>query len=288
MTFFRSLTDLVLYSNLFIALCAASLAYQSMLINGANNIDRHYLYLVFFATILIYSLHRIIGFGKLERITNSRRINVILKFQHHILLYGLLAFVGVTITVFYINWYTVIWLCLPGLLSLLYILPVFGKQKRFRDLPFIKIFAIGLVWTWVSVFIPILSIQKEMNFKQIIFILEKLLFIIAITIPFDIRDMKVDKLHGIKTIPIPLGERKSKYLSLLLLVMAWLLTIVNHMVGYLSWWTWLALTLSYLITSLIVITIREKSHDYYFTGLLDGTILLQLILIYLMNGYFNQ
>src|SRR3546814_16434708 len=49
------------------------------------------------------------------------------------------------------------------------------------------------------------------------------LFVVAITIPFDIRDIYQDRYYGLKTIPVLFGERKAMVLSSLLLVaqMAW-------------------------------------------------------------------
>ncbi|MCB0664767.1 MAG: UbiA family prenyltransferase [Saprospiraceae bacterium] len=248
--------------------------------------DQKYPYLVFFATIFIYSMHRIIGFGKLERITNNTRINTILKFQKHIILYGLIGLVGLIISSLFIPFSIILWLSIPALLALVYILPIFGHKKRFRDLPFIKIFAIGVVWTWACVFIPMVYDNASLNLNQVIFIFEKLLFIISITIPFDIRDLKVDNLHKIKTIPIELGEEKSKKIALAGIFICWVLVGLNYFSGFLTWSTWLALTFSYLITASIIFLINEKSHDYYFTGLLDGTIILQMILILFFNQMF--
>lgn len=286
MILFRRLVDLILYSNLFIALCAASLVYQTTFVDPSLPTDQNYPYLVFFATIFIYSMHRIIGFGKLERITNNRRINTILKFQKHIVLYGLIGLIGLIISSLFIPFSIILWLSIPTLLAIIYILPVFGNKKRFRDLPFIKIFAIGVVWTWVCVFIPMVYKNAHLNLNQVIFIFEKLLFIISITIPFDIRDLKVDNLHKLKTIPIELGEKKSKKIALAGILICCVLVTLNYLSGFLTWPTWLALTLSYLITASIIYLINERSHDYYFTGLLDGTILLQMILILFFNPTF--
>src|SRR5690606_11789657 len=49
------------------------------------------------------------------------------------------------------------------------------------------------------------------------------LFVVAITIPFDIRDIYQDRYYGLKTIPVLFGERKALALSTLLLVvqMGW-------------------------------------------------------------------
>ncbi|MCB0685693.1 MAG: UbiA family prenyltransferase [Saprospiraceae bacterium] len=283
MLLLRKLIDLVLYSNLFIAVCAASLTYQILYIDQDFTWISPYVYLVFFATLFIYSFHRIIGFGKLDRTANNRRINLILKFQNHIVLYGLIGLVGLTISAFQITFNSFLWLAIPGILAIIYVLPIFGRKRRFRDLPFIKVFAIGLVWAWVCVFIPLLHHNHQLHLPHYLLIIEKLFFIIGITLSFDIRDLKLDQSHQIKTIPVYIGVQRRKILALFLLVLAWMLTYLNYQINYLTLNEWIALTLSYLFITVVVWRASENSHDYYFSGLVDGTILLQFILVMLFS-----
>lgn len=283
MILLRKLVDFLLYSNLFIAICASSLAYQTLVILDQFSWKSSYVLLIFFATFFIYSIHRLIGFGKLERTANNRRINVILSFQNHIILYAIVTFIGLIVSLFYISPASLIWLGAPAVLAFVYVLPIFGNKKRFRDLPFIKIFAIGIAWIWVCVFIPIIDHHEQINLYSGIFLLEKFLFIIGITLPFDIRDLNIDRLHQIKTIPILLGELKSKILAISLITISWFLTTLSCKNGLYSTGDWIALSISYLFTGIIISLVSQKSHDYYFTGLLDGSILLQFILILIFS-----
>jgi 4-hydroxybenzoate polyprenyltransferase len=275
--------DLFLYSNFFIALCAAVFTYQTFSIFGLLKWKEVLPVLIFFATLFIYSLHRIIGFTKLDRTISTRRISFILDFEAHILTYSGLALLGMLVASFYLPLSTILLLSLPALLSVAYIVPIFAKKRRFRDLPYLKVFTVGFVWTWVCVLIPILEMQISFDLSHSLVIIEKLLFITAITIPFDIRDLEIDGLHQLKTVPGEIGADKTKFLSSAMILAAILLVITIHVLGIYSLSVCLALILSYLITAVIINHLSQHMHDYWYSGVLDGTILLQSILVIMLS-----
>ncbi|MBK8504535.1 MAG: UbiA family prenyltransferase [Saprospiraceae bacterium] len=282
MSILRKTIDLFLYGNFLIALCAASLAYQVFLLDHHFSWYTPYPFFIFFATLFLYSAHRIIGFTKLGRTHPNRRMSVIIEFQLHIIIYAVISFTAMLAICCQLSFKVIENLLFPGLLALLYVLPIFNNQKRIRDLPYVKLFIIGLVWTWVCVVIPLKDENINLSGQHWLIIIEKCLFIIAITIPFDIRDLRIDQLHEIKTIPTILGPKKSIILSITLLLLAWMGMSFNYLLLNLNYGVWLALSISYLFSMVVVGVSKEGSHDYYFSGLLDGSILLQFLLILLI------
>jgi hypothetical protein len=104
-----------------------------------------------------------------------------------------------------------------GAIALLYPLelPATGnKNFRLRDIPFVKIFLIALVWAGMAVVLPLVehggwsAVQSE----QLQLLGLQLIFILLITLPFDINDWRIDRMTGVKTIPHVLGIQKSKQL----------------------------------------------------------------------------
>jgi hypothetical protein len=104
-----------------------------------------------------------------------------------------------------------------GAIALLYPLElsVTGKKNfRLRDIPFVKIFLIALVWAGMAVVLPVVehggwsAVQPE----QLQLLGLQLIFILLITLPFDINDWHIDRMTGVKTIPNVLGIQKSKRL----------------------------------------------------------------------------
>ncbi|TND08788.1 MAG: hypothetical protein FD123_2004 [Bacteroidetes bacterium] len=185
-----------------------------------------------------------------------------------------------------------------GLLSVTYAIPFMrwqGEWIRLRDLPGMKIFLIAFVWTVVVVGIPfqLASFPETRDIQPswyktvgMIFFLEVFLFCIAITIPFDVRDMKTDK-KNIRTIPQLMGEKNALRLGALLLFVvagihgfvyliylrddrnAWIYP--DH---YASLGPTLIIVAWSLISAFIVRKASSEKNEMYFSLLLDGLLLL--------------
>lgn len=235
--------------------------------------------LVFFSTLVIYALHRLVSLSKVDQQLNVERFKVIGQYKQHIQRYALLAILGGGICFFYLNWATQVALVLPALLSLGYVIPFLGRQKlRLRDIHFVKIFLIAIVWAYVTVLLPVLEYQIALDWTIGGLFLERCFFIFAITLPFDLRDWEIDKHNGVWTIPAKLGVSKTLYLAMLVLVCWWFLVSQLYPAHLLT-----ALTLSAVSTAIFIYYAPQQKHDYYFTALMDGTMLLQYFLIWILS-----
>jgi 4-hydroxybenzoate polyprenyltransferase len=277
------LIDLLLYSNIFIAACAASLVYQVYWIEDSPGWYNPLAWLVFFATVFVYSAHRLVGFTRLERGYGNRRISVILQFKSHIAGYTLVALAGLFFSCTLVLTSSLLLMMIPGIITLLYIVPVFRHRRRFRDLPYIKVFIVGMVWSWTCIYIPLQELHSNLEVSHYLLIVEKFLFITAITIPFDIRDRELDTLQHIKTIPVVLGIGRSKLICMTLVSLAIIVAGINWHRQYFDGGQFVSLLLAYLSAIMIIYIIHEKSHDYYYSGMLDGTIVLQCVLMLLFS-----
>jgi len=280
----KKFIDLLLYGNFWIAAGALAMSWQSQLIfTGQIQWDALASF-VFFSTLFLYALHRIVGISKLHEYFQLERYSVIATFKTHIQFYALIGFIGTTISFFYLNRAVQAALIIPGLLSLGYVVPFLGRKKRLRDFNHIKIFLVAIVWAWVSVLLPALHSQEPLTLALGLMILERALFIFAITLPFDIRDLKVDMHSEVKTLPAQMGWIKTKYLAQGLVLLALLLAFANYQLQLYSWPQLLALFIAYLITALLIHRSHPDRHDYFYTGLMDGTMILQFILLWSMQS----
>lgn len=102
--------------------------------------------------------------------------------------------------------------------TLFYNMPFqFGRKSlQLRNIAGMKIFLIAAVWSSVTVLLPLTEIQSDMQGDQWISFAQRFLFIFALAIPFDIRDISLDK-QTLRTIPQSLGIRNSKILGMVLL-----------------------------------------------------------------------
>lgn len=143
-----------------------------------------------------------------------------------------------------------------GAIAVLYPLEVpvgKGKSLRLRDIPFAKIFLIALVWAGMAVILPLTELLgwKGLRVNELILLLLQALYILIITLPFDINDRQIDRITGVLTIPNVLGTLKSKYLVTalsvwyLLAMALWLpqsnllflvgLTVLLSALNYMTW-----------------------------------------------------
>lgn len=92
----------------------------------------------------------------------------------------------------------------------------FFLEKFIRKIPLLKVFYVGLTWALINSWL----ILPEFNWP--IFWISWL-FVSALVLPFDIRDMKSD---DVVTFPILIGVQKTKYLAYLLVFVACLVGLI--------------------------------------------------------------
>ncbi len=158
-----------------------------------------------------------------------------------------------------------------GILTLLYgcsFLRINNKKYSIRYLPGIKIFIIALVWAGAVVFFPL-----GFNSKAILFFIEIFLFVIALTLPFDIRDMLFDK-GNVKTLPILLGVLKTKFLGILCLAIS--LAIHSY-----SFDTYYSYSITIVVLGLLLMYAKVKQSTYYSSFWIEGVPIFYLGILYL-------
>ena len=177
----------------------------------------------------------------------------------------------------FINYGSFFFLLHLGLISTLYNVPEKSKGMfRFplRSIPIVKIFLIAYVWSSMSSFLPAVITHEQVFTSQIILVfIAHLLFIISITLPFDIRDFQVDNKNALLTFPQLIGIIPTKLLAIVCLFIFTL--IISNITQ-----TWYILYFS-LFTSVLILNSSVKRKEYYFTFYLDGTIILYFITIIL-------
>ncbi|MCB9285064.1 MAG: hypothetical protein H6563_13390 [Lewinellaceae bacterium] len=274
--------DWVLYSNLWIALNATAQVAQTQYL-----LDGHFrwgpdLGFVFFGTLFIYALHRISGLKQLAPFTAAGRLKVISEHRKDILVYAIIGLTGAAVFFFFFPWRIQLMLGLPGLLALGYVIPFGASRKRLRDYHFLKIFLIAIVWAWLTVWLPATESGWDVALRASTWwmALERAAFIFAITVPFDIRDLEMDEHTHVKTLPSTFGTTPAIVLSMVALVAMIGLAGWNAHTGVYPSGAWLGLSLSAVLSGILVLYSKRVEHDYYFSGLLDGMMVVQLALVW--------
>lgn len=285
---FQSVLDFLLFSNVFMALCAVAQALVTFHLLQTPPIYA-VLGLLFTSTLGIYNFCILID--KKSDPQKSPYIRIRWFYAHHRLM--------VTITIvsllclvplfFLISIQSRLLLVFLGVLSFAYGLPLFtvGDHKfGLRNIPGLKPFLITLVWTLSIVLFPILEAQDANQTvismrDSMILLAKRFLFIAALTIPFDIRDLFEDRKTNLRTIPVVWGERNAYLFCQVLLGVYIVLLFLFHNNGFNN--DFFALTLTAMLTGWLIFKSNWQKNEYYYFFYLDGVLILQYVFLILFS-----
>jgi 4-hydroxybenzoate polyprenyltransferase len=144
-----------------------------------------------------------------------------------------------------------------------------------------------MVWAASCVLLPILTIEATnsatitLNETILLFSMH-FFFIAAIAVSFDIRDIFQDKSNELKTIPVIFGEKNSLLICQVLLA-TYLLLLFNFTEEIDG--NFCALSLTIFISGWLILKSKWKKNEYYYFLFLDGTMILQLIMLLIFSTF---
>jgi len=271
-------------SNIFIALAAVSLALATSAELRIPLQFHAYLMVIFLATLFDYNLHRFIEVSNEPEAAGSEKLRWSTENRALLKFLILSSATGLIISLFYIRKEILFVLAPMAVLSFFYSIRFPGQQKnafRLFRIPGIKTFLIALVWSSATVVIPFLQSGYSSGFTPVMLIFsERFTFIFAIAIPFDIRDMKPDEQAGIRTIPVTFGEKRSMQVSNFAMFISLSIAFIHYfsqnmpfvLIGYF---------VSIAFTLIFINSRKLKSYPLYYHGILDGSIILHGLFIFL-------
>ncbi len=167
---------------------------------------------------------------------------------------------------------TQIAIVIPFLITLFYAIP-FGK-KSLRNLAGLKIYAIAFCWVWVTVILPIINADVLWSTAVFLEIVQRFVFVIAITLPFEIRDVQADP-ENLHTIPQQFGVNNTKIYGLFLLMIFFFLTFFKDTVPHKNL---TILPLIFLCSLLFIMLAKKTQTKYYSSFFVEGIPILWLLL----------
>jgi len=279
----RAVLHWIFYGNIFIAICAVCMTLETYLILDIPIVYRStfpLLPIVFCSTFFIYNIDLIAKHGGFEDKIVSGRLEW--RIKHRSVINIVNIFVGLFIMAisFYSSYEAFLFFLHLAIISLAYYFSFeIGTAKiiSLRKIPFLKAFVITYVWAGSSVLLPALRNGMSLGSNEVLqLFVERYLFLFALAIIFDIRDLSFDVQH-IRTIPGRFGSNKTKMLSLILLLIACLLVCIHYQDFYLM----TAFILSFVIAAVLIYIAKPDSGEYYFLFLVDGAMALQFLFVFL-------
>ncbi len=285
MVLLKKFIDLLLYSNAWIAFSAVAMALQTEWILFRRLTWSPLWGFIFCGTLFLYALHRLVGIDKVKDYEDQGRLGIIKDRQVDIALYAGVSALAAAWFLWRCGPRIWVWVILPALVSLAYVIPVFRGGRRVRDFNYIKIFMVAGAWAFITVALPAVRHHWLLTVPVILMILERSLFVFAITLPFDIRDTELDAMNQVKTLPQRLGHPGTRWLGALLLALMLFLVGLNYRMDTYNLGIALALATTALLAFILLWVARKGMHDYFFTGLVDGLMIVQFGLVWWWSAF---
>ncbi len=277
------LFNFLLHSHIFISLGAVFLAVETQVQLGMHPQWHPYLFIIFFATLVDYNFHRLITMFANREALNAEKHRWLRENRSLFFVIMGLSVLGFLVSILEAKRDVLIALTPIAFITLFYTLPLIKIKNsyfRLRDIPYLKIFLIASVWSMVTIFLPIIQTGLSYGKEHVALMLtERFLFIFAIAIPFDIRDLNTDRELGLRTIPVLLGEKNATRLASFSLLLFSLICLGHY--GYYNLGFLLpAYIFSAITTILILHSSKLRKLPFYYLGILDGTLLMKGLLVY--------
>ncbi|SFH95760.1 UbiA prenyltransferase family protein [Halpernia frigidisoli] len=250
MNFLKISKKYVIDSQLYVSLMGTSFAIFFML---HQNIFRFPTVLLIFITYFSgyvytkYQGNKVILFKILAFNCLCGLISVFLILQNHnferLVRWGIIVFIGLLYDSFFLKYYI-------------------------RKIPLFKVFYVGLTWALINSWL----ILPEMHWP-IFFI--SWLFITALVLPFDIRDMKSD---DVITFPQLIGVQNTKYLAYIFVFISLIISIL-----YLNFLYCFSIYLTSVFTFIVIYFSETKRRETYFSFWVESCSLLPLLFLMILK-----
>jgi len=245
--------------------------------------------LLFISTLGIYNFSILISKPAQPDKSPHRRIQWFFAHYRLMVTLTIVSILALAPLFFLVSFSSKILLIFLAILSFSYGLPLFSigdKKFGLRNIPGLKLLLITLVWTMSIVLLPVLEAQAaqlaSISLRDTtILIAKRFLFIGALAIPFDIRDLFEDKQLGLKTIAVAWGEKNAYLFCQALLAGYVVLLFLFRNKGFdTDFW---ALTLTIILAGWLIFRSKWEKNEYYYFFFLDGVLILQYLFVLAFN-----
>jgi len=187
-----------------------------------------------------------------------------------------LGFSGSFISLFWLPFSFMKYLIPVAVITLLYTYSFLPANKKLRDLPYVKIFILSGVLSFMSTVAPFINASID-TFVMSLMFLSRFIFFFILCLLFDIRDVEKDREHGVTTLATGLSEFALKNASIFFIAVLVLseVYLANHFI------TDVDVMMSMIISSLAVLPfffpLQSSPRTTLFSFSCDGVIALPFL-----------
>jgi len=275
MRLFNQFLDFYISSSIHVALSVLALSFITLNVFDFT-FNKDLLLFVFFATITGYNFVKYYGIAKWHHRRLTRWLKVIQIFSF-------LCFLAMCYFMFQLPVKTLIIISVCGATTFLYAIPFLPKKmyldsnKNLRNISGLKVYVIAIVWAGVTVLLPLINNNHDLNDDVWITFIQRFLFVIALMLPFEIRDLQFDDLK-LSTIPQKIGVKQTKISGMILLLVFFFLEFFKAEIR--PYQILLTLVISF-ITMLFIAFSRKNQDKYYSAFWVEGIPIIWMLLVLL-------
>lgn len=214
----KRIFDFYLDASIHVALSVLSLLYATTYFLGVQA-DYHLFFFIFFGTIACYNF---VKYG----VEAEKYILVANRYHKNIQFFSFLCLAAGLYFSFFLHFDLFVALGILLLFTGLYALPVLPGTKNLRSFGGLKIVVVAIVWAGTTVFLPVIAINADISWDVWIEALQRFLLVLALMLPFEIRDLKFDE-PDLNTLPQHFGIEWTKRFGYAVSLVFFLLTFLK-------------------------------------------------------------
>ena len=270
------------YSNIWVASSVAALTWISQYF--FSSFDLNYVAFTFFSTLAFYSYARFFE-GYSDKDQKSPITKWHKKNRSLLIMFMVLSSLSCLYLIMDFSLLVIIIIVVSSIFGLLYPVPyILGKWSGIRHIAGLKLFVIALIWTSITSFIPAVESGYWGDGQAWQHIIQRFLFVTAITIPFDVRDSATDH-PEIDTLPQRIGAKRALIITLFLGLIIELSLFLQYIFDVLTGWDFLALFIGIEIAIVLAYRSFPIKKDLYYSFVIEGTPIIMFLLVYIFQ-YF--
>lgn len=282
-SFFKDIWQFIVRSNILVAFAVAQLVYAVSRLQGIEP-EISYQWIV---ASYIFGMHLLNHFTDVfsTQIKYPARVDFYARFRRILLTLGLIGIASALVVSYRLGPFTFLIIFAMSVLGLVYRVQVFGKRRfgarRLMDIPGSKDLFLGLAW---SVVIAVWVVPASNSpFTPATGIAALFVFSLAFTrsLVYSIRDVQGDRMVGRETIPVLIGESKTRRLGGVVLLLA----AAGLVASFLLKWTsplslFLLVNLAYSLLMLWLTRGERIYSDVLFETIVEGNLILCQLVAY--------
>jgi hypothetical protein len=277
MTVYKNIFDFYINSSIHVALAIVGMSCITYL-EFDIPLDINVLSFIGLASITGYNFVKYFGLAKFHHRSLSNKLKSIQVFS-------LVCFIVMCFFALQLNKATLVAISIFGMITFLYAIPLLpnrffvDQKKKLRSISGLKVYIIALVWSGVTVGLPLINAEFGMRDDVLISAIQRFVFVILLMLPFEIRDLNYDSLK-LSTIPQKIGVRRTKYLGLLLSLV---LLSLEYFKDVLSFNYTLSLMIIIVISVLFLKFSRKDQGPYYSSFWVESLPIWWLVLLLMFS-----